>query len=340
MRGSWGLAGLALAVALGACSGAERKISRQTLVSEPEPAPRLCPLTGEPPPPGVDLARPAIAVKVENVPEARPQSGLERADLVYEEIVEGGITRFMAIYHCGDSDRVGPVRSARFDDPKVAKPYTRVLAFSGSNRIVERELDRRNMVALTELDTAGDAFFRVPPGNRDIHSLFADVSKLRAAVKGRKLRPPRPGFRFGPVPAGATRARSAVVAFRASNEIRYRYADGLWKRWEAGEPFRTRSGRQIAVPNVLIQLVEVNNSKTIVDPAGNPSPDIVLRGRGRALLLRDGRVIKGTWRIPKDGAATTLRTRRGEAFRFARGPIWIELVPSKKGDVKGSVAIR
>ncbi|HEV3471905.1 MAG TPA: DUF3048 domain-containing protein, partial [Actinomycetota bacterium] len=91
-----------------------------------------CPLTGKEPRRGIDLDRPAVAVKIENSPQARPQHGLENADLVFEEIVEGGITRFMAIYHCGSSKDAGPVRSARFDDPKLARPFTRVLAFSGS----------------------------------------------------------------------------------------------------------------------------------------------------------------------------------------------------------------
>jgi hypothetical protein len=300
----------------------------------------VCPLTGEDPPRGVDLDRPAVAVKIENSREARPQSGLESADLVYEEIVEGGITRFMAFYHCGDSDRAGPVRSARFDDPKIARPITRVLGFSGANGIVERELDHKKMVALNELNTSNNAFFRVPPGNLDIHSLFVDVSKLRAAASDAKLDAPREQFRFGALSPAAKRARAAVLHFNASNEITYRYRGGMWKRWEGGEPFMTRAGRQIAIPNVLIQQVEVNNSKAIFDPAGNPSPDIALKGSGKAWLLREGKVLRGRWRIAKDAAASTFTTGQGDRFTFAVGPIWVELVPSPRGDVKGSVAIK
>lgn len=332
--------GAAAVAALAACSGGELPV--QTAPSaggEGQNEPSVCPITGRVPPPGVDLDRPAVAVKIENSREARPQSGLENADVVFEEIVEGGITRFLAVYHCGDSDRAGPVRSARYDDPKIAKPFTRILGFSGSNRIVQRELRRRRMIALTELDTS-DAFFRVPPGNRDIHSLFVDVSKLRAAVRRRKLGPPRTVFAFGPVPRGASAARSATIHFNASNEIRYRFRGGLWRRWEGGEPFRTKRGRQIAVPNVVIQQVDVSNSRTIVDPAGNPSPDIALVGRGKAWLLRNGKAIEGRWKIARRGAPTIFTTRRGARFAFARGPIWVELVPSRKGDVRGSVAIR
>jgi hypothetical protein len=325
-----------------ACSTDDTEpVSQAAPKEQAEPAePAVCPLTGEKPPRGVNVDRAAVAVKIENSREARPQSGLEDADLVYEEIVEGGITRFMAFYHCGDSDRVGPVRSARFDDPKIARPITRVLGFSGANGIVERELDRKKMVALNELNTSNNAFFRVPPGNLDIHSLFVDVSKLRSAAPKGKLDSPREPFRFGALPPGAKRARAAVVHFNASNEIAYRYRGGSWRRWEAGEPFRTRSGRQISVSNVLIQQVEVNNSKTIVDPAGNPSPDIALKGRGKAWLLRDGRVVAGRWKIAEDGHLAVFTTKRGDPFTLAVGPTWVELVPSPKGDVKGSVAIK
>src|SRR5918992_114673 len=343
MKGRRRCAALAAALALlAACSGGDADQVPQAAPNErAKPAePEVCPLTGEDPPRGVDLDRAAVAVKIENSREARPQSGLEDADLVYEEIVEGGITRFMAFYHCGDSDRAGPVRSPRLDDPKIARPITRVLGFSGANAIVERELDRKKMVALNELNTSNNAFFRVPPGSQDIHSLFVDVSKLRAAAPDAKLDAPREPFRFGALPRAAKRARSAVVHFSASNEISYRYRGGMWKRWEDGDRFMTRRGRQIAVPNVLIQQVEVNNSKSLVDPAGNPSPDIALKGSGKAWLLRDGRVLKGRWKIAREGAAATFTTAGGEPFRFAVGPIWVELVPSPKGDVKGSVAIK
>jgi hypothetical protein len=336
------LAALLLALVLAACSDEAVPTAAQDAPSASPKATEepTCPLTGEEVPPGIDVERAAVAVKVENSEEARPQSGLEHADLVYEEIVEGGITRFMAVYHCGTSKKVGPVRSARFDDPKIALPFTRVLAYSGSNKIVERELRRAKIIALNELN-AGSAFFRIPPGQIAVHNLFANIDKLRAEAKGRKLEPPSSkAFEFGEAPAAAKRARAVTVNFNARNVIQYRWKGGSWKRWEAGAPFRSASGRQIGVPNVLVQQVEVNNSKTIVDSAGNPSPDIALQGKGRAWLLRDGRVIKGTWRIAKDGRAASFRRRGGAPFVFDKGPIWVELVPSPKGAVKGSVAVR
>jgi hypothetical protein len=338
MRGSRLLALLLGAgLVLPACSGGESEPVAQPSPSKPPPPP-VCPLTGEDPR-GVDFERPAVAVKVENSPAARPQSGLEKADVVVEEIVEGGITRFMAIYHCDDAKKVGPVRSARFDDPKIANPFTRVLAYSGSNSIVERELNKQKVIALNELNEV-DAFFRVPPGTFEIHNLYTDTTRLRDVVRKRKLKPPRPVFAFGKLEGRARKARSIDVSFNNSSAIEYRWKKGAWRRSEAGSPFRTAAGKQIAVANVLVQEVEVNPSPTIVDSANNPSPDIALIDKGRALLFRDGKVVKGRWRTKKVGAAPVFTTRSGKPMVFAPGEIWIELVPSKEGAWKGAITFK
>lgn len=293
-----------------------------------------CPLTGEQPPQGVDLDRPAVAVKIENSAAARPQSGLDKADLVFEEIVEGGYTRFMAIYHCGASTDAGPIRSARFDDPKIAEPFTRVIAYSGSNALVEAELRKRKMVSLNELNQR-TAFYRVPPGTILVHNLFVRTPELLTDKRARKLAPPKEVFQFGEVQKAAKRARKVRLNFNKDINIEYRYKKRLWRRFEDG-PFLTKGSKQIAVPNVLVQEVVVNNSRKLLDSAGNPSPRLKLRGRGRAFLFRDGKVIAGIWQTGDDGIPH-YRTKKGSEFVFAPGPIWVELLPSKKGDVKGSL---
>lgn len=330
---------LAALVVFGACNGDEPTTPAH--VPSPTEVPTAtkprCPLTGKKAPRGVKLDRPAVAVKIENSPQARPQRGLENADLVFEEIVEGGITRFMAIFHCGSSKDVGPVRSARFDDPKLARPFTRVIAFSGSNGLVNKELKKRNMVVLNELNQRG-AFFRVPPGAILVHNLFARTEILRNDRRVRKVDPPRDDvFEFGEVPETAAKARRIALHFNASIEISYRWKGGAWKRFEDGR-FRTNKGEQLAVANVLVQQVEVNNSSRLVDSAGNPSPKIDLKQGGKALLFRNGRVIKGTWKA-KNGKFV-YKTRNGDDFVFAPGAIWVELVPSRKGEVKGSISFR
>src|SRR5688500_8037294 len=142
---------MCLGMVTAACSsGDEGAGPNVDVVGEAEDEPVNCPLTGEEAPSDVDVERPAIAVKVENSPEARPQSGLEDADIVIEEIVEGGITRFMTIFHCGEANRLGPVRSARFDDANIMKPFTRAMAYAGSNDFVDEELAKNDVISILE----------------------------------------------------------------------------------------------------------------------------------------------------------------------------------------------
>jgi hypothetical protein len=328
---------------LGACSGDQPAPANDVAETDPEsptvPEPDVCPLTGQDPK-NVETSRPAVAVKVENSPQARPQSGLEEADLVFEERVEGGITRFLVIYHCGTSRKAGPVRSGRFDDPKLAKPFTRMLVASGSNSIVQREMEKQGMLYFEENEI--DGLFRDPLGVVDVHSLFANVTALRRVATKNDVKAPRADvFEFGDVPADAKKARRVTINFVDSNAIEYRWQRGVWKRYEAGSAFMAASGKQIAVPNMLVQQVRVDDSDTVFDVAGNPSPDIELaKSQGKLLLFRDGMVVKGTWKMGDVGQKIRYMDSDGEPLRFAEGPIWVELVPNQKGEVKGKVSFK
>lgn len=329
---------LVVALTMAACGGDDAPPDTgPDAAPTPEPPP-ICPLTGEDP--DDELPRPAIAVKIENSPQSRPQAGLMEADLVFEEIVEGGVTRFAAIYHCGSSKKVGPVRSARFDDPSIVGPFTEVLAYSGANAIVEKELKKQGMQTFTEQKDPAGAFFREPEGSTDVHSLRMDVEKLRAEVKNTEdVNPPLDIFTFGEAPPSAEKAKSVTLNFSSSNIVSYKWARGAWRRFQDGVAFKVQPGGQVAVPNVLVQEVRIDPSCCIVDVTGNKSPDIKLKGTGRALLFRDGVVIEGEWTIGPDGIPS-YTTADGEPMPFKEGPIWIELVPSKKGQVKGKIAYK
>lgn len=333
---------IAAGLVLGACSS-DKPAAHQAAPPQragSKEVPPICPLTGLKPAEGVGLARPAVAVKIENSPDARPQSGLDKADLVFEEIVEGGITRFMAIFDCGSSGKAGPVRSARFDDPKFASPFTKVLAYSGSNKIVDRELKKRHMVLLDEL-TGGNAFFRDPPGDTSTtHNLYVHTEKLRAVARKKNVKAPRADlFHFGDVNGNAKKAHSVTLNFNPSDTIEYRWSKGAWQRYEQGAPFMLTDGKQMSTPNLLVQEVKVDNSETIVDVAGNASPDIHFAGKGKAFLFRDGKVVKATWKVGESGIPR-FTASDGKPLQLATGGIIIELLPNKKGQVKGSLSYR
>jgi hypothetical protein len=299
--------------------------------------PSECPLTGLEPPTESALDRPALAIKIENSPAAYPLSGLEKAEVVYEEVVEGGLTRFMAIYHCTDSRKGGPVRSARFVDPVIVSPYTHILAFSGSNAIVRKALDKAGIVSIDETNARG-GMRRVPrEGVSSEHTLYGKTKALRRLGEKKFDDGPANVFSFGKLQTGSKRASSVTISFGGAGVVVYEFSDGKWLRTQDGEPFLSESGDRIATDNVLIEEHEVKLSKTIKDVAGNPSVEIADEtGSGRAVLFRDGRVIVGKWvRESKDDPAS-FETRAGEEMIFKPGTTWIELVPSTKGEVKGS----
>jgi Protein of unknown function (DUF3048) N-terminal domain/Protein of unknown function (DUF3048) C-terminal domain len=336
----------AAALLLGACSGSggsevpASALKDGTSSGARDFEPTTCPLTGAKPKSDVELDRPAVAIKIEDDPAARPQSGLEDADLVFEERVEGGITRFLVLYHCADSSHAGPVRSGRFDDPKLAGPFTRLLAASGSNSIVEREMKKRGMIYKDEDSTT--ALFRDPPGSGEIHSLFANTKKLRKIAARKKLKPPTYDvFKFGALEGNHKKVKKVTINFTDNNLIEYQWSSRGWKRFEAGQPFMAAAGDQIAVSNLVIQQVRVDNSAHLVDVAGNPSPEITLaNSSGRLLLFRDGAVVRGTWKLGDPGEPPVYETAAGDPMTFDTGPIWIELVPSSKGDVKGKFSFK
>jgi hypothetical protein len=301
--------------------------------------PKVCALTGRKPASDKLLSRPAVAVKVENNPLAYPLSGLEKADLVFEEEVEGGLSRFMAIYDCSDSSKVGPVRSARVVDPDIMRPVTQILADAGSNAIVDKVLAKAHIAVIDELN-AGSAMRRVArTGISSEHTLYANTVALRKLGRKHYKKPPPDNiFKFGDLQKDASKkATSITINFSSGNVAGYKWAKGRWQRLQGGTPMMAESGHQLAVDNVLIEEHKVNYSKKITDVLGNPSTEIAnVTGSGRAVLFRDGRAIKGEWSRKSATEPVHFATRSGDEMQLKPGTVWIELVPGPKGDVKGS----
>jgi hypothetical protein len=330
---------VALVFALAACSGDESPAPDAARPSATPPPP-TCPLSGLPLVP--DAAdRPAVAVKIENSPAAYPLSGLDKAEIVYEEEVEGGLTRFMAIYHCTDTKKAGPIRSARVVDPAIMTPITRILGDAGGNDFVRQALDKAKIISIDE-NAAGDAMRRIyRSGYSSEHTLYANIGRLRKiGAKEFKKRPPDDLFAFGDLDASAPEVRSVTMNFSGATTIAYEWSGSKWHRTDDGEPLTMESGVPIAVDNVIIEQHEVNYSKTITDVVGNPSIEIAdVTGAGKAVLFRDGRVIKGRWVRKTIDDGVVYETSSGERMTLDPGTTWIELLPNGKGEVKGSYTV-
>ncbi len=300
------------------------------------PEPATCPLTGVEPSKEALLERPAVAVKIENNSVAYPLSGLEEAEIVYEELVEGGLTRFMALYHCTDAPQAGPVRSSREVDPAIMTPITRILAAAGGNDAV-REVLSENDIVLVDESGAGEAMQRIPrEGISSEHTLYADTAALRKLGKKKyDETPPEDLYSFGDLEGKARKARSIAIEFGAASSS-YRWNGSRWLRFDEGQPLMSDTGEQIAVDNVIIEEHTINYSP-LTDVTGAQSTVIEdVTGSGRAVLFRDGKAIKGTWERETVEGPVRFLTKAGDEMVLAAGTTWIELVPSATGEAKGS----
>ena len=297
-----------------------------------------CPLNGEEPKNEELIDRPAVGVKIENSPAAYPLAGLEDAEVVYEEQVEGGLTRFLAVYHCTDSTQAGPVRSSREVDPPILSPYTRILAAAGGNPGVRANLEEFDVVLIDE-NGAGEAMERISrPGISTEHTLYGDTKKLRKLGQKKYKDPPADDiFEFGDdAPEGGKKTGSISLNF-GSSSISFEWKEGAWFRSDDGAPLMMENGDQLSFDNVIIEEHTVGLSTQFADVLGTPSPVINdVTGEGKAYLFRDGQMYAGRWVRDSEEDPVSFELKNGDAFVLKPGNTMIELLPNDKGEVKGS----
>ncbi|HEY3208740.1 MAG TPA: DUF3048 domain-containing protein [Actinomycetota bacterium] len=292
------------------------------------PPPAECPLSGLNPKATVP-SRPALAVKVENLPAARPQTGLSWADIVYEEPVEGGITRFIAVYQCQNASRVEPVRSARLTDVNILIQFGRpLLGYSGGVPKVVNAI-RRGGVIDVGFDRAAQAYHR-DPNRAAPHNLYTSTRALYGAA-GKRMQPeaPDPVFTYSDeLPGGATRARNVHLPFSTSSDVFWKWSKTkkVWLRFHGTVPHVSSDGTQFSAKNVIVQMVRTRLTE-IVDANGVRSPEVISVGTGKAYVLRDGRVIKGTWQRESAADVTRFVDTHGQEIPLRPGNTWVELVP-------------
>jgi hypothetical protein len=280
--------------------------------------------------------RPALAVKVENLPAARPQYGLAAADVVYEEPVEGGITRFIVIYQCHDAARVEPIRSGRLIDVDLVQQYGAhpLFAYSGAIPPVITKVDSS---ALIDVGTARAPFdtYRRDSGRYAPHNLASSTTALYAAGAALRapLTPPPPVFTYGPLPAGATPAIGIHIGYQVSNVTwTWQPRQGIWMRSYSDTGVATLGdGGQIATTNVVVMKVILYPSPYVEDRTGAHENLLVLTGSGPAQVFRDGAVIDGTWKRPTLSQPTEFVDAAGHRIPLFPGQTWVELVPTTIG---------
>lgn len=297
---------------------------------EPEPPPIVYPLTGVP----VDEVPqvPTVAVKIENTAASRPQIGLEFADLVWETVVEGGVTRFIAFYHSQFPEQVGPVRSVRPQDGAIVAPFNGVFAYSGGQPAFLAIIDELGVQSVTQ-DRGSPGFHRLA-GRRAPHNLMLNLESALNQANDTRTVPPPNAFDFAREVGGGT----AVTDGRSVEQVAINLSRGQRTVWdwdaESGtflrsdgtRPSVSDTGARHAARNVVI--VE---SETRTSLADRNVPETFLPGTGRAVVATGGRVVEGTWTQLAHHDVLVLTTPAGERLLLDPGQTWVHSVPVSSG---------
>ena len=315
-RARWlGLVGVVGALVLAGCSSpAAKKAAVATTTAAPTTStatPVTCPLTGEPAPGNVVPARPALAVKVDNYVAARPQTGLDKADMIFEEPVEGGITRFVAIFQCQNAPLVGPVRSARNIDIGILTQFgAPLLVHVGGIDPVIANIDASPLINM-DLGNYGQIIQTVP-GRVAPYATYTSTAAVWA-LKAGDTTAPAPVFTFSStVPGGGTPVASVAIPFSSNSNVVWQYdaATKQFLRFYGTSPDMLSTGVQNAAANVVVQTVNVTYGPWLENEEGGLEVQAQLYDNsGPMELFRDGVGITGTWQ-----RAGLLRRRRRLSF--------------------------
>jgi hypothetical protein len=271
------------------------------------------------------LARPVVALKIDNARPARPQDGLERADIVVTELVEDGLTRFVALYHSVDAGNVGPVRSGRDTDAAILPAFSPVLGMSGAAPPTLAVLHSAGLRMFHE-DANPGAFFRAAARRRP-HNFFAATPVLWAQGAGLPAAA-RPWPQDPVVPAGGTPVAGldAVLSRAATVAWRWDPPANTWRRWQDGAPHTAANGEHLHARSVVLLRVPVVAGGG-VDVNGAATMDTQVVGEGEAIVLRDAHAFAVRWRKASPQAHFEWLRPDGTPLPLAPGRVWIELQP-------------
>ncbi len=291
----------------------------QALATSPVPMPTvgngIAPLTGLP---SARAGMGAIVVKIDNSSKARPQAGLDVADVVIEQEVEGGITRFAAIFHSSAPERIGPVRSARSTDISFLSALGRPgLVYSGANEVFDTLIVRQERVRNYSASRFG-GYWR-DNSRRAPSNLYTSMSQFSTQAAA-----PPAWFHFGPGSANAGVPTASFVARFPATNITWTWSGSAWNRAQDGRNHTSESGAVLQATNVVVAQIPVVDSG-LKDPNGAIVPEFVWAGEGPVAVFTNGRRIDGRWIRPTLGDPAVLVDASDNPIELAPGTTWVEL---------------
>ena len=275
---------------------------------------------------------PILVVKIDDTRASRPQAGIEDADLVYIEQVEGGLTRLAAVFSSKIPDVIGPVRSARISDIEILEQFGRVaFAYSGAQKKLLPVIAAANLENLGAQRQSREIYSNDPQRNAPT-AMMLQAQTLMQKVKEQQLPvaiSKSIGWNFADSFDTGTAIAAARVSWPANSY------DAVWsaaeKRWllsNSGVPNLAASGIHLGPSTFVIQIVSITPSE-YGDKFGGVTPFTATVGSGRGYILRDGKYIPALWDRPTPDVGTTWRTTQGKEISFAPGQIWIALTDNE-----------
>jgi hypothetical protein len=272
------------------------------------------------------LNGPVVAVKIDNVDDARPSTGLGQAKVVYVEPVEGGLTRIVAVFTAPYPGVIGPVRSARETDLDLLGQYGKpVFAFSGSVPQLIPLLHRTDLIDASQGSVA-KAYVRQSTHPAP-HNLYLHPSQLPTGSPAAQ-----PALEFGAAPAGGTPTTQQKANYSAASfSFAWSASAGRWLITMDGKPYRTTEAGQLGAATVVLQRVATHPEPWPEDSTGAIAPVAQTVGTGSATVLRDGQSYAATWsRSAVDAPTRFTVTNSGADLPLADGPLWILLLPASQ----------
>ncbi|MGP0031973.1 MAG: DUF3048 domain-containing protein [Acidimicrobiales bacterium] len=292
----------------------------------------ICPLTGEPVPDhGAVPQRPALGVKVDNYPAARPQSGLDKADIVFEEPVEGGITRYVAVFQCQNAALVGPVRSARNIDIGILGQLGNPLEVHVGG--IDPVIANLNASPIVNVDLGSyGSIITNPPGRVAPYDTYSSTAQMWG-THPTMTTPPQPLFTYSKDPPAGTPVSTIHIDFSQTSNVTWRY-DPATKEFQrfynADVPDLLAEGVQNAAANVVVQYVQISYGPWLENSEGGleVQADLYPDASGPALVFRNGVEIGATWHRSTLASPTQFTTPAGALIPLQPGQTWVELVPN------------
>ncbi len=295
-------------------------------------------IDGTPTPDGKDPKLP-VAIMIDNHPDARPQYGLNNASIVYESLVEGGFTRYLAVFQNAETDVIGPVRSARdYFLPFVAE-WNADFAHAGGSPKALADIKKYSIKNIEEISYLGPDYFLRSSRRRAPHNLYTHTEHMNNARERLKF-PSEINFnnwtpwQFVPTGAFAQTNNAYVEAkqinvewsFRTSADVSFVYDNVTrsYERFLGGETdIDALVDKPINASTVILMHVP---QERVLDSAGRLDIDVI--GSGNVDVFSEGVRVSGTWNKETYDARTTFVSKQdGNEIVFTPGLVWIMLVP-------------